>query len=197
MGVGCKGLSRKCGPELHANGGSHLDSKKRRAWPGRPDLANDCVSACSAIQFRDSPLLPLCSFTGGWALFSATLCRRSPTLGMGAATTVGPRAGVLTRVGESRALAPCILAPKGGGWCPLWPLPCRLPFLGPFDMVAPSHSWDKGWGRIPTRDTPATHAPSPHLGGGAWLTCTSAGGMGGWDSGMLAEWTPPHLMRGS
>lgn len=80
---------------------------------------------------------------------------------MGAATTVGPRAGVLTRVGESRALAPCILAPKGGEWCPLLPLPCRLPFLGPFDMVAPSHSWDNGRGRIPTRDTPRCARAQP------------------------------------
>lgn len=143
------------------------------------------------------PLLPLCSFTGGWALLSATLCRRSPTLGMGAATTVGPRAGVLTRVGESRALAPCILAPKGGEWCPLWPLPCRLPFLGPFDMVAPSHSWDKGRGRIPTRDTPrcARAQPPPRGRGLANLYKCGRNGRLGQGNARRMDSPPSHAWK--
>lgn len=56
------------------------------------------------------PPLPLRPLSGGWALLSATLCRRSPALGMGAATAVGPGAGVRAPVGESGASAPCTLS---------------------------------------------------------------------------------------
>lgn len=116
------------------------------------------------------PPLPRRPLTGGWALLSATLCRRSPALGMGAATAVGPGAGVRARVGESGASAPCTLNTQGRGTVPTIDTPsCRLPILGPFAMVAPSHLWDKGWGRIPTRDLPRTaHAPSSHFGEGLY-----------------------------
>lgn len=71
------------------------------------------------------------------------------------------------------------------------------PFWDPLTWSPPPTRGTKGGGASPRVTPPAAHAPSPHLGGGAWLTCTSAGGMGGWDRGMLAGWTPPHLMRGS
>lgn len=49
----CKGLSRKCGPDLRANGGPHLGSRKRRPRLGRPDSVSAHVSALR------HPVLPL------------------------------------------------------------------------------------------------------------------------------------------
>lgn len=178
--------------------------RKRWASPGLREEARQAGPAGSRQCLRPGtlrPSLPRLSLrcrcarllVGG--RFSATLCRRSPTPGMGAAATVGPRAGALARVGESGAPGPLYPEhPRAGNGAH-----CRHShaFLGPFATVTPSHSWDKGRGRIPTRDLPRTaHAPSPHSGGGALLARTSAGGMGRWDRGTPAGWTP-RPTRGS
>lgn len=144
------------------------------------------------------PPLPRRPLTGGWALLSATLCRRSPALGMGAATAVGPGAGVRARVGESGASAPCTLNTQGRGTVPTIDTPsCRLPILGPFAMVAPSHLWDKGWGRIPTRDLPRTaHAPSSHSGRG-FTRPRECGRNGRLGQGNACRMDPPYPKSGS
>lgn len=193
----CKGLSRKCGPDLHANGGPHLGSRKRHPRPGRPGPASARVSALSAIQFRDSPTSAAAPASGGWALLSATLCRRSPALGMGAATAVGPGAGVRARVGESGASAPCTLSTQGRGTVPTVDTPMPVAHSGTLCHGRPLPLWDKGRGRIPTRDLPRTaHAPTSGRGFTRPRECRRNGRLGQGNACRM-EAPPSPLKSGS
>lgn len=148
--------------------------RKRWASPGLRGEARQAGPAGSRQCLRPGtlrpslPRLPLrcrCARLLVGGRFSATLCRRSPTPGMGAAATVGPRAGALARVGESGAPGPLYPEhPRAGNGahgrhshagCPFWDLLPRSP---------PPTRGTKGGGASPRVTSPALRtrpAPTP------------------------------------
>lgn len=138
---------------------------------GAPGLAGPIwqVPAILRVPLSSSenpPPLPLRPLTGGWALFFATLCRRSPALGMGATTAVDPRAGVHARVGESGAKAPCTRSTQGRGMVPMVDTPMSVALSGTFSPRSPPPTFGtKGGGAYPRLTYPALRTrPAPTSG---------------------------------
>lgn len=186
---GCQGLSRKCGPGLR---------RTRQASPGAGATGGGAPTGGPGEHPsppRQSPTLTACPPVGGhFALLPATLCRRSPATGMGAAA-VGSRAGFRSWVGEHGTPT------RGTGERPRLHLqPGAHPARNHYHLRSPSHPWDKGWGRTPRVTFPRSahapsllrrgrgHARSRECGGGSWVP------MGGRIAVLGLD---PHPMPGS